>query len=405
MSAPQQEKHDLTSVTLVENLTNLFDAAVKNDTPAAIWRLPNSSQINAICQLDKSQISIDNIENAPAGFVFNPFEKEAEDKKHFIRADITFKGDDNELVLNPSYSQSTENFEKFLNNMAMVKNQPKFRFSDYLEKTPKVKTPKDEFMSLVEKCKKAISDGYYQKIVPARQEKFKTKNSFHPVQELFKLLESYENAFISLVFIPNIGVWLGASPELLISVQDQKKFETISLAGTQEIPSNFNLAKAAWTQKEIEEQALVSRYIINCFKQIRLREFDEFGPKTVKAGNLMHLKTTFSVDMEDVNFPQLGNVMLDLLHPTSAVCGMPMIPAARFLMENEKYDRQYFSGYLGPVNVDKDINIFVNLRCARIYSDGGLIFAGAGVTEDSDAESEWNETNIKFQTLLNVIGK
>ena len=127
--------------------------------------------------------------------------------------------------------------------------------------------------------------------------------------------------------------------------------------------------------------------------------------KTVKAGNLMHLKTTFSVDMEDVNFPQLGNVMLDLLHPTSAVCGMPMIPAARFLMENEKYDRQYFSGYLGPVNVDKDINIFVNLRCARIYSDGGLIFAGAGVTEDSDAESEWNETNIKFQTLLNVIGK
>ncbi|MFY0627393.1 MAG: chorismate-binding protein [Reichenbachiella sp.] len=391
-------------VDFTEKLLHFFNANIKIDKPVAIWRTPNSSIIQAICQLDNKKNNIENLENAPQGFIFNPFQESEENKNHFIKADISFDSDQSEIKLNPERTNSSASFEKLLTTIKEI-NESKFYYSDYLNKSPKVASSKDQFVQLIEKSKKSISDGYYQKIVPSRQEKFKLKKNFHPVKELLKLCNEYENAFVSLVYIPDSGLWLGASPELLISVKEQKIFETISLAGTQEIPENFNLAKATWTQKEIEEQALVSRYIINCFKQIRLREFDEFGPKTVKAGNLMHLKTTFEVDMEDVNFPQLGSVMLDLLHPTSAVCGMPMIPAAKFLKENEHYDRQYFSGYLGPVNIGNQIGVYVNLRCMRIYKDTGVLFAGAGVTEDSDAESEWNETKIKFQTLLNVIGK
>jgi len=197
-------------------------------------------------------------------------------------------------------------------------------------------------------------------------------------------------------------MWLGATPETLISVSN-KKFQTVSLAGTQSIAEGFDLSEAAWTQKEIEEQALVSRYIINCFKKIRLREFDEYGPKTVKAGNLMHLKTTFEVDLQETNYLQLGTVMLDLLHPTSAVCGMPMKTAAEYLKANEGYDRAYFSGYLGPVNIDEKIDLFVNLRCAQLFKNQGVLYAGAGVTEDSNPEKEWKETEMKFRTLLNVI--
>ena len=200
-----------------------------------------------------------------------------------------------------------------------------------------------------------------------------------------------------------VGIWMGATPELLLSVEDKKKFTTVSLAGTQVIADDFPLAKAAWTQKEIEEQAMVSRYIINCFKKIRLREFEEYGPKTVRAGNLAHLKTTFEVDMAEVNFPQLGTVMLELLHPTSAVCGMPMKPAFEFLKENEGYDRQYYSGYLGPTNVQNETRLFVNLRCMKIEGNQATLFAGAGITEDSEPESEWNETEVKMQTLLNIL--
>ena len=391
--------------SLAEKFEHFFNAAIKQDLPVALWRLPNSNGINAICQLEERTEHFENLESAPEGFIFHPFEENEDHERKFIHADAAMIDHDVEISLSPLYNKSPEKFGAFLETIEEIKSETKFDFTQYQDPAPRFKSTHEEFIHLVSKCKESIDQGYYQKIVPSRREKFKIKKGFRPVKELIKLCNQYENAFVSLVYMPGVGIWLGASPELLISVKDRKIFETISLAGTQEIPEKFDLSRAAWTQKEIEEQALVSRYIVNCFKQIRLREFEEFGPKTVKAGNLMHLKTLFKVNMEEVNFSQLGSVMLDLLHPTSAVCGMPMMPAAKFLKENEGYDRQYFSGFLGPVNINNDVDIFVNLRCARIYKDAGVLFAGAGVTEDSDAESEWNETNIKFQTLLNVISQ
>ncbi|WP_332912325.1 chorismate-binding protein [Algoriphagus boritolerans] len=110
----------------------------------------------------------------------------------------------------------------------------------------------------------------------------------------------------------------------------EEQFHTMALAGTQPASGENPLKSAAWTQKEIEEQALVCRYIVDCFKKIRLREYEEHGPKTIMAGNLLHLRTDFKVDMKATGFPQLGSVMLDLLHPTSAVCGMPRKEAHDF---------------------------------------------------------------------------
>lgn len=165
----------------------------------------------------------------------------------------------------------------------------------------------------------------------------------------------------------------------------------------------MNLKTVAWTQKEIEEQALVERYIISCFKKIRLREYDEHGPKTVVAGNLLHLRSDFTVDMKATNFPQLGSVMLQLLHPTSAVCGMPLEPALGFLKKNEDHDREFYAGFLGPVNFNNRVSLFVNLRCMQLRDDKALLYAGAGVTIDSVPEHEWEETEMKLNTLLNII--
>ncbi len=404
MSKTQSLSSTELNLSLSEKYEHFFNAALKKDLPVAIWRLPQQNTLNAICQLEDRAQTIDNLESAHPGFMFSPFEENETHGQRYIFADAMMLENDLEISLAPTFNKSPEKFDDFLEAIEEVKSEKDFDFTDYLESAPKFKSTHDEFVDFVLKCKSYIDQGYYQKIVPSRRGKFNIKKDFRPINEVINLCNQYENAFVSLVYMPGAGLWIGASPELLISVKGQKTFQTISLAGTQEIPENFDLSKAAWTQKEIEEQALVSRYIVNCFKKIRLREFEEFGPKTAKAGNLMHLKTIFQVDMEEVNFPQLGSVMLDLLHPTSAVCGMPMMPAAKFLNENEGYDREYFSGYLGPVNINDDIDVYVNLRCAHLHKDAGVIFAGAGVTEDSDAETEWNETNIKFQTLLNVIG-
>jgi isochorismate synthase len=252
-----------------------------------------------------------------------------------------------------------------------------------------------------------IERGTFHKVVPARQKLIPLPATFDAIRTFFRLCETYPQAFISIISIPGIGTWIGASPEMLISTfpseNGGKFFRTVALAGTQSIQPNSKLTDAAWRQKEIEEQALVSRYIINCFKKIRLREYEEIGPKTVAAGNLMHLKTTYTVDMDAVNFPDLGSVMLSLLHPTSAVCGMPKVPALDFLLKHEGFDRSFFSGFLGPVNIQDETHVYVNLRCMHLLKEQAVLYAGAGVTADSDPEREWHETEIKLNTLLDVI--
>ena len=97
-----------------------------------------------------------------------------------------------------------------------------------------------------------------------------------------------------------------------------------------------------------------------------MREFEEKGPRTTKAANLLHLKTEFKVDLKSVNFPNLGGVMLDLLHPTSAICGMPKEESMAFNLAHEKHDRKLFCGFLGPVNIENETHLFVNLRCAEL---------------------------------------
>ena len=150
---------------------------------------------------------------------------------------------------------------------------------------------------------------------------------------------------------------------------------------------------------------MVSRYIINRFKEIRLREFIEVGPRTVNAGNMAHLCSSFTVDTTATDFPDLGSVMLGLLHPTSAVCGMPKRQAQKLIHLLEDHDRRLFSGYLGPINMMEGSYIYVNLRCMEIQNDHAILYAGAGVTQYSEPEAEWQETELKCKTLLNVLNQ
>jgi isochorismate synthase len=262
---------------------------------------------------------------------------------------------------------------------------------------------KESFTEIVRQAVQEIEGGGMEKVVPSRTKRVTLPGSFDVIDSFQKLCSTYPQALISFVSIPGVGNWLGASPEILVCVQDKTIFKTVALAGTLPYSPGLDLKRVAWTQKEIEEQALVERYVISCFKRIRLREYEEYGPKTIVAGNLMHLKSEFRVDMKATNFPQIGTVMLDLLHPTSAVCGMPLESAQQFLSHHESYDRGFYAGYLGPVNVHNNIELFVNLRCMQIDGHTGILYAGAGVTVDSDPEKEWAETEMKLNTLLNVI--
>lgn len=395
----------ITTETKILTKKNYWEAAQAMAFPSAIWRLPKQREKHLLVNFaEKPQQTKIDFEELSAGFAFSPFINPDGGESYFLKADLhfieTFENPIGGLVYSSNHPQSLD-FQSFIE-------------SDFSKKTFQNKHSetkqhtKEQFIELVEKGIEAIESGAFQKVVLSRTKQVLLREDFDVVTLFDKLCEVYPTAFVSVVSLPHLGViWVGASPEILVSQDANGIFRTMALAGTQSAFDADNqpikTSEAMWRQKEIEEQALVSRYIINCFKKIRVREFEEEGPKTVVAGNLMHLRTDFIVDTIDVNFPQLATVMLDLLHPTSAVCGMPKTPATEFILENEGYDRQFYSGFLGPVNIQQSSHIFVNLRTMKIEGEVATLYAGCGITADSNPEKEWKETEMKLQTLGSII--
>lgn len=377
----------------------LLNHALENNFSFALWRSPNDSVKNLIVSYTAKTLEPKAIlEDLAPGFIFAPFDKTK--SRYYLPADMMFHF--SEGVLNePANNEANTSREWFNEAASKAGLKPSKPF--FSKQSSTFSSDKASYMQLVEKGVHQIEDGAFEKIVPSRAKRVELPESFDAIDTFQKLCDTYPNALISFVSIPNVGTWMGASPELLIQVENNRIFKTVALAGTKPFEPGTDIRNVAWTQKEIEEQALVSRYIISNFKKIRLREYDEQGPKTVIAGNVMHLKTTYAVDMKETNFPQLGSIMLQLIHPTSAVCGMPLEESLAFLKANEGYDREFYAGYLGPVNVSNTISLFVNLRCMQLADTQAILYAGAGVTADSIPESEWDETEIKLNTLLKVI--
>ena len=91
------------------------------------------------------------------------------------------------------------------------------------------------------------------------------------------------------------------------------------------------------------------------------------------------------------------------LHPTPAVAGLPKQKAIDYILEHEKSPRQFYSGYLGPVNLEGQVNLFVNLRCMQVLKNKLAFYAGCGITADSVPADEWRESKMKIATLASVL--
>ncbi len=381
-----------------ELLSFLLNYGADNNFSIALWRLPNQTCKHIILSHKHQFVKRDyRIEELSEGFIFAPYDKDKESV--FLPTDLSFSFDAGEIKSSRIASGQDgdswlkDNYKYALKTLSTL-NHANSETSE---------TDQSFFKDIVTSSLHGIETGTFEKVVISRTKLITLAYDFNVLKVFQKLCNTYPNALVSFVRIPGVGSWLGATPEVLMCLQDKTIFKTVALAGTKAYHDQINLKSVAWTQKEIEEQALVGRYIISCFKKIRLREYEEHGPKTVVAGNLMHLKSDFTVDIKTTNLPLLGSTMLQLLHPTSAVCGMPLEAALSFIKNNEGYDREFYSGYLGPVNMNNNTSIFVNIRCMQLFSKHAILYAGAGITGDSIPEEEWNETELKLNTLLSVI--
>ena len=268
-------------------------------------------------------------------------------------------------------------------------------------------------MALVKKGIAEINAGNFDKIVLSRCITANTKAS--PLTLFQKLLVNYNNAFCYLWYHPKVGMWLGATPEILVMVRGQQ-LTTMSLAGTQLFAGED---KPDWGNKELDEQKLVTGYIVDSLEN-KVSNLSTHSVESVRAGSLMHLRTKISGVLEKENLSSI----LEALHPTPAVCGLPKKTTKEFILRNENYNREFYTGYLGELNMKLEkqrsprranqenqayktiastTTLFVNLRCMQLKNEKAYIYVGRGITKDSDPEKEWEETVSKSKTMLTIL--
>ena len=254
-----------------------------------------------------------------------------------------------------------------------------------------------EYLSLISQVKSEIENTELEKVVLSRVLNVEGVKRHNAVNLFIELCMKYPNAFVYLFYVPDIGMWMGATPEMLITGKDSR-FRIVSLAGTAKWQPALSFEEL-WDRKELEEQQIVTDFVKNEMFDSGLDNYVMRGPETIKAGNMSHLRTSFRFETDDYNI--IGK-LLDKLHPTPAVCGLPQDKAKDQIKDVERYDRTYYTGFLGPV-CDDGLSLFVNLRCLQFTNRGVQLFVGGGITKDSKPEAEWQETELKARTLLDVI--
>lgn len=250
------------------------------------------------------------------------------------------------------------------------------------------------FQNLVTKGVQAIQNNQFQKVVVSRKE-WVDLTDFNLATAFEKLVQQYRSAFVYCFYHPKVGTWLGATPEQLLKA-NATNFETMALAGTQK---DTREATVIWPQKEQEEQQFVTDYIVSKLKEVS-SEIQVSKAYSVKAGNLWHIKTDISGAFgSDLNLKKA----IQLLHPTPAVCGVPKEISKVFIIDNEGYDRSFYTGFLGELNRNFTSDVFVNLRCMQIENNQAYLYMGCGITKDSNPEKEWKESVNKSMTMKRIL--
>ncbi len=343
-------------------LVDALRAQYRRNLPFVVYRAPGRDRLNAVLQ-DSPEV-LEYSDPGDRGFVFAPFDVKGAPR----------------LWLRPDrYFVSPFNREGVLQSRVMADQDEQAR--EIHEKA-------------IEKAIETIRTGTLQKVVLARR--FSVPFKGEALTVFGRLAASYPAAYCYMLHHPEVGTWLGASPELLLSYSEGWA-ETVSLAGTQAANGS---GPARWGSKELQEQGLVTEYILDRIRTMGL-DPQPGSQESVKAGSVWHLRTPIRLATKARQLPQL----LAQLHPTPAVCGYPPEEARAFIRRHENFNREYYSGFLGEQNLeDPDtLILYVNLRCMRLFGDKAYVYVGGGITEASDPRAEWEETRQKSATVLSVL--
>jgi len=252
-------------------------------------------------------------------------------------------------------------------------------------------TPRDEYIChismLIDKLRQRGGKTVISRLITGQM----ADGYFHR-QQWDNIFRDNPKALCALFATHEYGIWMVISPEVLVDYDNAaRNLRTMSLAGTR--PAD---TPGAWDDKNRNEQAIVTDYISNKLAAMDIRHV-RTTTATLRSNNVEHLCTTFTAHIcpggEDA-----GNI-IDTMQPTPAVCGYPVDHAVRDISAIERHERRLYSGCYGVDYGNGRLLAHVTLRCAHLDNKRYAVYAGGGITSQSNPSDEWLETSLKAAPL------
>ena len=358
----------------VEEMLNQW---MQSGSSWALYRMPWADECCWVCQYAAEVEELESVSllTGKKGFVMAPFRPSSTRKLVLIQPDITARG----------WTEIARVLAGSTLHQSAVSDRG--RADGLQEAGPEV------YRQAFGRFIQPLCEGRFSKLVLSRASEQPIPQDFSLLRAFVKACRRYPRMMVYLCHTPVTGTWMGSTPEILLSGEGHG-WHTVALAGT--MPMQGEVMPTDWSLKNREEQAYVARYIREVLSPYS-SELTEEGPYTSRAGQLVHLKSDFRFHLN--HSEQLGE-LLDALHPTPAVCGLPKQEAYDFILEHEGYDRRYYAGFVGWLNPEGHTDLYVNLRCMEVFPHRVRLYAGGGILPQSSVASEWQETEEKMKTML-----
>jgi isochorismate synthase len=256
--------------------------------------------------------------------------------------------------------------------------------------------------SNVKAAQATMATGSIQKVVLARAQAYRPDDthSFDPLATAWALRERQVDSTTFLIRRKDGQAFLGSSPEVLARLESGQ-VETVALAGTRRRSSTSTDDEALSTalmesSKDRHEQQLVAQAIEQALSPMVSNLQGSDTPDVVRHPDVQHLRTTIrgSVATDATIFD-----LVNQLHPTPAVGGLPKEHALQWLDLHEHLDRGWYAGPIGWIAPSGDGEFVVAIRSVLMADDQAAAFAGCGLVASSNPADEWEESQVKLQTV------
>lgn len=255
-----------------------------------------------------------------------------------------------------------------------------------------VATDKADYMSAVNTLVSTLT-GREAKVVYSRVDT--VDSAAGPLEVAERYFNALPDCMRALYHTPEMGLWIVATPEILIDSNEAGELQTMSLAGTRCVSSE------PWDEKNLKEHELVTRYIVDTLGRCGLTSLVH-SAENLGFGAIEHLCNRISAH-GDASPLEVAMA----LSPTPAVCGWPVEEAYDTIRKLEKHDRECYGGFIGVVSPSES-HLHVNLRCCKVMESSSrnrryILYAGGGINSLSNPGAEWEESENKLSRLRDII--